>query len=187
MGEPVAVALRRAGERERGHAGHLRRDDVHHHRRDERRLGGWNVQPHPVDRHVPHRHHSSGRHLGHHVAWPFGATCGTQPGDSLLQAGTQVRVQCVQGSGEAPRRNLDRIQFDTVEGRGLVKQGPLTVATHRLAQGTDDVDGRLDVERRTGNKRSVVELLAGAAPSSHVDQPHHGCQSRTPKPAPPPS
>ena len=60
----VVVLLRRGGDRDRPHPGHLRRHHVHHHAGRVQRQPARHVQPDPADRHPALGHGAAGGDLG---------------------------------------------------------------------------------------------------------------------------
>jgi hypothetical protein len=142
----TVLPLRRRGQRNRPHAGHLRGNDVHQHARDQRRDPAGHVEADPAHRHLAVGHPGAEAQLGRRVLLQLGLAGRPQPPGRLLQPGADVRVEGRQRLVERLGRDPDVGLGDPVVLLGHLEHRLEPAGPDRLADRMHRRDRRLDVE-----------------------------------------
>ena len=169
--ESAGVLPRRAGQRDRLHAGHLGGHGVHDHRRGVGGQAARHVQSDPADRDPPLAHHPAGddpRLLpGGHLRPVPGAVVGDRELEGLAQLGVEGSGRLLQGRG----RHSEAFGPHPVEAFGEVAQGRPSALAHVVDDGCDGGRRRLDVECGAG--QALAEFPRGEDLGTQVDATNH--------------
>jgi hypothetical protein len=145
--QAAVTPLRRGRDRDRGDAGHLGRDDVHHDRGGVGDQAAGDVDASPAGRDVTA---GDGEAVGD-LDRPLGRQLGGMdpPGapDRLFQGLPDLGVEPGQGVVQGLRRHHGGGQVDAVEAGRVLADGFGAAVLHVLAERADLRDGRLDVGR----------------------------------------
>ena len=169
--QAAVVALRRAGDGDRGNAGRLRGHDVHDDAADERREPAGDVQADPLHRHPPLGDRAAVDDLRRGVRAPLVVVDLACALDGDLEGCAYVGVECVQ-------RIRERCRGDA-QGRRTYPVEPLPQVEQRLVTPDPDVlDDRaygfqrgLDVQPGAGQHGREVDR--GQVRTAQVDAPNH--------------
>ena len=173
VGQAAVVALRRRGDRDRLHAGDLRRDDVHDHAGQQRRQTAGHVEAHPAHRHPALGHRAAGHDLGGDVGAALVGVHLPDPGDRLLERRPQRRVALGERAVQRGLRHGEVLGVHAVEPRGDLADRLGAADAHVLAQRADRGHDRVDVGG--GARQQAGEVARpGQRGSAQVDAGEHG-------------
>src|SRR5215212_10530190 len=182
MRSSAELSLRRRSDRDRADSGHLRRYHVHDHARGQGRQATGHVEAHPVD-----RNHT----LDDVRTWSeldrdsmLSALClayGPAPADRQLESGLQIRIKPADGRFDVCLGHPEICGYDAVELLGPTCQGLHSMGGDVVADRTNGLHCRRNVELRPRDGGTVVQRLAGCEPATQVDQLKHAEILRRPR------
>jgi hypothetical protein len=158
------LPLRRGGHGDRAHAGDLRRHHVHDHRAGIDVAATRDVEPDPIDGHVPLGDGPAGHHLGGVAGAQLRRVDQPGVGDRGLQGVTDRRVQSDEGRGDQLDRHPQLLERDAVEARGRREHAGVAPVAHVL-------EDRRDVRRRAGRQAGRRSGRGGEAPAQATGDP----------------
>ncbi len=152
MRKSAEFDLRRRGQCDRTDASLLRRYRVHHHAARVGDPPARHVQPHPLHREPAFGDPGPGGDVDRQRLAALRTMDEPAAADGLGQRIADAWVELVQRVGERVGRNPHRRRADPVEPLARIENRRITAVTHVITDGTDRVEGGLDIERRAGQQ-----------------------------------
>ena len=173
--QTAEVLLRRRGDHEGVHAGGLRRDDVHHHRRRVHRVAAGNVEPDTIDRDPAFGDRAAGNDLGDGIGAALIGVHPTGAFDGHFEGRTHVGIDLGEGTGEFGGGNADRGGTDTVELLAVLECGLGAAVPDVVDDGTNVMQHRVHVHSAAGQR--APQLRSGGRTTTQVGAGKHGLSS----------
>jgi hypothetical protein len=104
---------------------------------------------------------------------PFGLAHSTAPADGQLKGAPQIPIKPAHGRFEVGPAHPEVFGYDTVESSGPTSEGMHAMGADVVADRTNGLHSRRDIQVRSGNGGSVVEPLPGREPAAQVDHREH--------------
>ncbi len=123
MRQAAELGVGWAGEGDARHARHLGRHGVHDDGADQRRQATGNVEADALHRDDAALDRGAGRDIGDEAVLELGLAGLAQPADRFLEAGADVRRECVERAGDRVERDAELCRAYAVEAFPCVEHG----------------------------------------------------------------